>query len=149
MDKNYITYDEYVKMGGSLSEDAFNLMNRKATRMLDHITYDRIQYLDVIPDEVKEAMTDLIEQMSKSSTFSNSVSGSADDDKITQYSNGVESISYKRQTTAESTADLRNLVLTVLPDWLVFRQIVSVEAFRKMVPQQYIVNDDTNNSSST
>ena len=54
--ERYIEYNEYLELGGKVSEDAFVLLERKAQRWLDYFTFDRVNYLTRIPDEVKEVL---------------------------------------------------------------------------------------------
>lgn len=113
----YITYEEYQNLGGSVSEDAFDILERKAQRYLDYFTFNRIKYLTTIPDEVKEVLVDFISKLNEYAQ--QSVEG----DTIESYSNGTESITYKRLTESEVSSALAQIALKWLPDYLVNRSV--------------------------
>ena len=75
---SYITYKEYVDLGGTVDEDTFTILERKAQRMVDQITFNRMQYLLVVPDEVKEVLTEFVNKMGQTNvsyTTTNSIMG--------------------------------------------------------------------------
>ena len=114
---SYITYDEYVELGGNLSEDDFPLFERKAQRYLDHITFDRIKSLTIIPDEVKEVLVEFIDH------YSSFNAQNMDGQVISKYSNDVETITYRRETENEVNRVLYKLARTWLPEYLLNRSV--------------------------
>ena len=116
-DKPYLTYNEYVSLGGTLSStETFNKMLRKAQRWLDYITFNRIQALTDIPDVVKEVLVEFVDKMYDYET-STSNGGST----VTSYSNGVETFQYNPQTDDDMKKELMVLAQQWLPDYLTFR----------------------------
>ena len=113
----YITYQEYVGLGGTVTEDAFPNLEKKAQYLLDYFTFNRIKYLTVIPDEVKDVLTQFIDSMNSFNKQSNS------GDTLTQYSNGVESMSFKVKTEAEINSDMLKIAEKWLPDYLLARGV--------------------------
>lgn len=113
----YITYEEYVGLGGTVSEDAFPNIARKAQRFLDYVTFDRIKYLTTIPDEVKEVMTDYINQYGDIESHKN------DAGIFEKYSNGVETITYRRTTDTQFNKDMLSVATKWLPNYLVNRSV--------------------------
>lgn len=80
----YITYDEYVNLGGNAEASVFPLMQRKASRLLDLWTFDRLKTATTIPDVVKECLTEMINQMQ----------GWQYGDDVTSFSNGKVSFTF-------------------------------------------------------
>lgn len=115
--QSYITYNEYVQLGGTVSEDAFPILERKAQRYLDTLTYNRIPELDTIPDVVKEVLTEFITRLSN---FSNQ---STEGEIIKQYSNGVESMTFSRLGESELRSNLRKLAIDWLPTYLTYKGV--------------------------
>ena len=115
--QSYITYSEYIALGGTVSEDAFPILERKAQRYLDTLTYNRIPELDTIPDIVKEVLTEFITRMNN---FSNQ---STEGEIIKQYSNGVESMTFARLSESELRSNLRKLAIDWLPTYLTYKGV--------------------------
>ena len=109
----YITYSEYVELGGTLSQDVFNKLIRRAQRFLDSYTYERIPLLDEVPDVVKEVLVEFIDKLND---FENQKAEGA---VISQYSNGVESMTLKRTTEDDLKKSLSSLATSILPNYLV------------------------------
>ena len=109
----YITYSEYVELGGTLSQDVFNKLIRRAQRFLDAYTYERIPLLDEVPDVVKEVLVEFIDKLND---FENQKAEGA---VISQYSNGVESMTFKRTTEDDLKKSLSSLANSILPNYLV------------------------------
>lgn len=115
----YITYTEYKELGGTVSEINFPNYERKAQRFIDYITFDRIKKLTTVPDEVKEVITEFIDRYFN---FDTNVKNS-DSNNLSQYSNGVETFTYRRQTESSLNSDLYNLAISWLPDYLTCRSV--------------------------
>ena len=49
----YLTYAEYQALGGTLNNPSFNLLEFEARKIIDLNTFDRLQNLTDIPQEVK------------------------------------------------------------------------------------------------
>lgn len=114
---SYLTYEDYKELGGTLELDAFNKLERKAQRWLDSFTFDRIKHLTVIPDEVKEVLTEFIGRLD---TISNQRENG---DLVTHYSNGVEDLTYKVLTEEETKQELYSIAVDWLPTYLTFRGV--------------------------
>lgn len=52
----YLTYDEYLAYGGTMSETDFVLAEFKARSRIDRMTLARVQAMQEVPEEVKMAM---------------------------------------------------------------------------------------------
>lgn len=113
----YLTYEEYCDLGGNYDEDDFTVYERKAHRLIDYITFNRIPLLEEVPEEVKECMVEFI---GKISSFDKQVEGG---EALARYSNGVETLEYKLQTTDENREECRKIAFQFLPNYLVARSV--------------------------
>lgn len=114
---SYITYAEYQDLGGKLSENDFNIAERKAQRYLDMFTFNRIPCLTTIPDVVKECLvelTDMVKSRQEQTEGGNN---------ITLYSNGVESIQYSVKSDEMVKKELYQVATDYLPNYLVCRGV--------------------------
>lgn len=113
----YLTYDDYKELGGTLPLDVFSQLERKAQRYLDAITFNRCKCLTVIPDEVREVLTEFVNRMDEYSKQKQN------GDVVTQYSNGVEQFSYKTQDEDSFKKELAQLAVDWLPVYLTNRMV--------------------------
>lgn len=128
---SYLTYEDYKELGGDLPLDAFTKLERKAQRWLDTFTFNRIQKLPRIPNEVREVLTEFIGRMN---TLSNQRENG---DLVTQYSNGVEQLTYKVLTEDEIKGELYKLAIDWLPNYLTYRGV-------KFDVEKYLQSDSNN-----
>ena len=56
----YLTYEEYKGLGGTLPEMPFNLLEFEARKRIDNRTQNRIKYMDSNPNEVKLCVNAMI-----------------------------------------------------------------------------------------
>lgn len=109
----YLTFEEYKDMGGTLSEGAYSRFERKAEYYLDYWTLDRIKNFEEIPECVKDAMFEVIEKLP-----------SLDGERVTSFSNGVNSFSF--DTSTSDLDSLYNKIKVMLPVELI-SAVVSYE----------------------
>lgn len=57
----YLTYDEYVGLGGTLPASAFTLLEFKARKRIDYLTASRVQNMAQVPIAVKLCMLSIME----------------------------------------------------------------------------------------
>lgn len=115
--QRYIEYDEYLELGGTVSEDAFVVLERKAQRWLDYFTFDRVKYLTRIPDEVKEVLVEFIQRLQSYEDQT------MDGQLISKYSNGVEDITYSRSRESDVKRAMGKVAIEWLPDYLTNRSL--------------------------
>lgn len=118
MSTAYITYSEYKALGGELDEDAFTIYERKSRKFLDTITFNRIQKLTIIPDEVKEYEVEIISRIYK---YDNTKSSLPVTGEISSYSNGIESVTLSNNTEDSLKKSLIKLAFDWLPLYLTTR----------------------------
>ena len=59
-DGQYLTYEEYQSLGGSLDTMPFNLTEFEARKRIDERTQNRLKDIDEIPNEVKLCIFNMI-----------------------------------------------------------------------------------------
>lgn len=109
----YLTYDEYKALGGSLDQTPFNLLEYEARRIIDSRTLQRLKEINLIPQEVKMCMFSLI------NTINGYANQSQTSKNISSESVGSYSVSYItgnqiQETINSKNAELTDIVLTYL-----------------------------------
>lgn len=102
----YLTYDEYKALGGSLDQTPFNLLEYEARRIIDNRTLKRLQGINQIPQEVKMCMFSLI------NTINNYANQGQTSKNISSESVGSYSVSYATGTQIQETINSKNAELT-------------------------------------
>lgn len=102
----YLTYDEYKALGGSLDQTPFNLLEYEARRIIDNRTLQRLQGINQIPQEVKMCMFSLI------NTINNYANQGQTSKNISSESVGSYSVSYATGTQIQETINSKNAELT-------------------------------------
>lgn len=64
-DNLYLEYNEYTKLGGKISKESFNLLEYKAEKKIDELTFNRLRKIEDYPDELKLCVFELIDMISK------------------------------------------------------------------------------------
>ena len=107
----YLTYEEYKSLGGTLGEVPFNILELKARQVINERTQNRLKGVEEIPQEVKICVYDLIQTMNKYNTSNNSTSSNISSENTDGYS-----VTYKSGTemTAEQKAQYEDVMLTDL-----------------------------------
>lgn len=113
----YITYTEYQELGGKLSLDDFTIYVRPAQRMLDYITFNRIQCLTRRPDEVNEVLKEFIDRLSAQDK------SGGDTSALSNYSNGVETFGFKSDSEKAFNNSLVKYATQFLPEYLTARSV--------------------------
>ena len=93
----YITFEEYVSLGGKCTEDTFPLLQYDIETLMDFVTENRLSKLlddlGYVPEEVKMLEVQLV----------NTSSSTSSKEGVSSYSNGIESFSYD---TSKSSLDI-------------------------------------------
>lgn len=94
---SYLTFEEYQKLGGKCTQDAFPTLQYDTEIKMDYITYGKLSKLmsklDTIPLNVQMLEVKLIDILN--------VTNTSRDTSITSYSNGIESFGYTSDKDAE------------------------------------------------
>ena len=89
----YLSYEEYKSLGGTLGEMPFNILELKARQVINERTQNRLKDVEKIPQEVKICVYDLIQTINKYNNSNNSTSSNISSENIDGYS-----VSYKSGT---------------------------------------------------
>ena len=107
----YLSYEEYKSLGGTLGEMPFNILELKARQIINERTQNRLKNVEKIPQEVKICVYDLINTMNKYNLSNNSTSSNISSENTDGYS-----VTYKSGTemTAEQKVQYEDVMLTDL-----------------------------------
>ena len=107
----YLTYEEYKSLGGTLGEMPFNILELKARQVINERTQNRLKNIEEMPQEVKICVYDLINTMNKYNLSDNSTNSNISSENTDGYS-----VTYKSGTemTTEQKAQLEDVMLTDL-----------------------------------
>ena len=89
----YLTYEDYKSLGGTLGEMPFNILELKARQIINERTQNRLKNVEKIPQEVKICVYDLINTMNKYNLSNNSTSSNVSSENTDGYS-----VTYKSGT---------------------------------------------------
>ena len=89
----YLTYEEYKSLGGTLGEMPFNILELKARQIINERTQNRLKNIEEMPQEVKICVYDLINTMNKYNLSNNSTSSNISSENTDGYS-----VTYKSGT---------------------------------------------------
>lgn len=89
----YLTYEDYKSLGGTLGEMPFNILELKARQVINERTQNRLKDIEKIPQEVKICVYDLIQTINKYNNLNNSTSSNISSENIDGYS-----VTYKSGT---------------------------------------------------
>ena len=89
----YLTYEDYKSLGGTLGEMPFNILELKARQVINERTQNRLKNIEEIPQEVKICVYDLIQIINRYNNSNNSTSSNISSENIDGYS-----VTYKSGT---------------------------------------------------
>lgn len=99
-DGQYLTYTEYVNLGGTLKQMPFNIAEYKARKQIDEATFGRLINLESQNQDVKMCMYELINEASK------------DEKQGTKSSESIDgySVTYNSADTKEQQKKYNNII---------------------------------------
>lgn len=89
----YLTFDDYISMGGTLTETEFNRFEFRAERLIDNVTQGRLKNTDTISETVKRCMFEVVTYLSNNAK-------NGDISSVASFSNDGYSVSYAKQKNA-------------------------------------------------
>lgn len=105
----YLTYEEYQEIGGTLDLTAFKRNIDRACGFIDSNTQNRLQSVLEVSQRVKACVRDLVEYLASNMTNGKAITSKS------QSAGGVsESESYATKTTDEINAEMLNIVYDYL-----------------------------------
>lgn len=111
--KQYLTYEEYVELGGTLNETPFNILELEAQKNIDKYTFGKLQNLDSQINEVKVCEYRLINALSTYEAYENQskgVSSENTDGYSISYGGATENISKAKMN------EIRGIIKTYLAE---------------------------------
>ena len=105
----YLTYEEYTEIGGTLDLTAFNRFSDRACGIIDNATHNRIEGMAEVPQRAKALCRDLVEYLARNDTTEIAVTSRS------QSAGGVsESESYATKTADDAYGDIQNMIYDYL-----------------------------------
>ena len=105
----YLTYEEYTEIGGTLDLTAFNRNIDRACGVIDNATHNRIDCMAEVPQRAKALCRDLVEYLARNDTTEIAVTSRS------QSAGGVsESESYATKTVDDIYGDIQNMIYDYL-----------------------------------
>ena len=105
----YLTYQEYLNIGGICDLTAFNRNIDRACGVIDNATYNRIDCMAEVPQRAKALCRDLVEYLARNDTTGIAVTSRS------QSAGGVsESESYSTKTADDVYGDIQNMIYDYL-----------------------------------
>ena len=105
----YLTYDEYLEIGGMVDLSAFNRNIARASGMIDNATFCRIEKMSKVPENAKHLCRDLIEYL---------VRNNVTDLTVTSRSQSAGAVSESESYAVKTTEDMVNEITTMIYDYL-------------------------------
>lgn len=96
----YLDYETYTQLGGTLDQAPFNLLEYNARKKIDEKTFGRLIEIEDIPEEVKICEYELIEILNSYSSYNQTQKG------ISSENTDGYSVSY--QTPQKSIIEAKN-----------------------------------------
>lgn len=105
----YLTYEEYIGLGGILDMTAFNRSVCRACSVIDNATHNRIECMAKVPQNAKALCRDLIEYFTENSSNLKQITARS------QTAGGVsESESYVTKSKEDLQADVDDMIFDYL-----------------------------------
>lgn len=99
-DNQYLDYNTYKELGGTLENTPFNLLEYNARKKIDERTFGRLINIETIPNEVKLCTYNLIEVLNSYSSYASENKGIS--------SESIDGYSISYQTPQKSINDAKN-----------------------------------------
>lgn len=111
----YLTYEEYVGLGGTLDIMPFNLLEFEARRKIDTRTQNRLKDSSEIPQEVKLCEYNLIKSIEGyAKSMNESTNGNVASESIDGYSISYLTANQIGQVVASKQTELNDIIRTYL-----------------------------------
>ena len=113
--KQYLTYEEYQELGGTLEETPFDILELEAQKNIDKYTFGRLKDLEEQINEVKICEYKLIELLDTYNSYNaqnKSVSSENTDGYSVSYSGASENVSKAKIN------DIKGIIKTYLAEFI-------------------------------
>lgn len=114
----YLTYDEYVDMGGTMAESDYAVAEFKARSRIDWLTLARVQNMHTVPEEVKLAMMAIMSVDAKYSASAQADSAIVSSFSTDGYSESYGGVSEQTQAIEDKlNREVTKMLFGVLDDY--------------------------------
>ncbi len=110
----YLTYEEYKSLGGTLGEMPFNILEFKCQKIIDNLTFNRLIDLEVQRQEVKMCIFDMMNISNKYNNVNNQLATGVTSENTDGYSVSYGSINSEQDKTRQT--ELENCARDYLID---------------------------------
>ena len=111
----YLEFDEYEELGGSLDETPFNILEFEARRKIDERTFGRLKLLEEQPIEVKMCMFALINSInSYNNAYQNSNNRNVASESVGSYSDSYASGTQIQEIINSKNVEIEEIIRTYL-----------------------------------
>lgn len=112
----YLTYTEYVSMGGTLAVAPFNLLEFEARKRIDERTFNRLHETETIPQEVKLCEFQMINSLNtySASQINKNVASETTDGYSVTYVGGTQMAELVKSKSAELDDIIRTYLTGVI-----------------------------------
>lgn len=110
----HLTYEEYVRLGGSVDDERFSMWEARANRLVDTLTHGRLASESPLRNSVRCCLVQLIDAAAADSAISGGTGR-----EVSSMSNDGVSVTFvagTQEARAGSSAALRNA--RIVRDWL-------------------------------
>ena len=112
--EQYLTYDDYKALGGTIDQTPFNLLEFEARRKIDERTLGRLKEVEKLPQEVKMCMFALINSISGYSSCISSNNKNIASESIDGYSVSYVTGGTLQEIVSSKNAELNDIIITYL-----------------------------------
>ena len=110
----YLTYAEYIELGGTLEEVPFNELEFECRKIIDSRTQNRLHSADEIPDEVKMCEFKMINSIVSYNAAKKQAQNGVKSENIDGYSVTYLTSNEIQQLITTQIADMQELISTYL-----------------------------------
>ena len=110
----YLTYQEYKDLGGTLTETPFNLLEYESRKQIDLSTQKRLVDITEIPEEVKLCDFHLINKIQKYTESMESIGGNIKSENTDGYSITYMTANEIKEIINSKNVELNDIIMTDL-----------------------------------
>lgn len=110
----YLTYAEYILLGGTLEEMPFNILEFEARKQIDLRTQNRLKNEETQPQDVKLCVFHLIEKINSYASTTENASGNITNESIDGYSISYLTANQIGEIVKSKNSELQDIMLNDL-----------------------------------
>lgn len=110
----YLTYEEYRALGGTLDQSPFNILEFEARRLIDIKTQNRLKDSENVPQEVKLCEFNMIDSLERYVKTSKEMQGNLASESIDGYSISYLTLKDVSNVIGSKEHELNDIIRTYL-----------------------------------